>query len=102
MGAALLMVESPPVVTEDGVELVKVMVKVGPPLFARVPRFSVALLTVVAQVLVDLFVSRLTMLLVEAGFTTLEPLAEKSFIGLDAPSVLLAMMVLKILSTALL
>ena len=32
------MVESPPVVTEDGVALVKAMVKVGPPLFARGPR----------------------------------------------------------------
>ena len=67
------MVALPPVVTEDGVALVKAMVKVGPPLLVRVPRFRTG--TVVAQVLVDLFVSRPTMLLVEAGFTTLEPLA---------------------------
>jgi len=47
MGEALLMVALPPVLAAAGVELVKAMVSVGPPLFCRGPRLST--LTVVAQ-----------------------------------------------------
>ena len=54
------MVKSAPAVTEAGVKLVKAMVPVGPPLSAREPRLST--FTVVAQALVDMLVSRVTML----------------------------------------
>jgi len=60
----LLMDKLPPVFAEAGLEFVKAMVSVGPPLFCRGPRLST--LTVVAQelVLVEVFVlvSKVTML----------------------------------------
>ena len=74
----LLMDKLPPAVTETGVELVKAMVEVGPPLFVKEPRLST--LTVVAQelVLVEVFVlvSKVTMLfaLVEVPIRTTVPL----------------------------
>jgi len=56
----------PPVFTEAGLEFVKAMVEVGPPLFVRGPRLSRALVTGIAQELVlelgSVLVSKVTML----------------------------------------
>ena len=64
----------PPAVTETGVELVKAMVEVGPPLFVKEPRLSTV--TVVAQALVIEALSKVTMLLalVEVPIRTTVPL----------------------------
>ena len=63
----------PPAVTETGVELVKAMVEVGPPLFVKEPRLSTV--TVVAQALVIEALSKVTMLLalVEVPIRTTVP-----------------------------
>ena len=57
----------PPVFTEAGLEFVKAMVEVGPPLFCRGPRLRAALVTTVAQELVLIkvlvLVSKVTRLL---------------------------------------
>ena len=64
----------PPAVTETGVELVKAIVEVGPPLFVKEPRLSTV--TVVAQALVIEALSKVTMLfaLVEVPIRTTVPL----------------------------
>ena len=70
----LLMDKLPPAVTETGVELVKAIVEVGPPLFVKEPRLSTV--TVVAQALVIEALSKVTMLfaLVEVPIRTTVPL----------------------------
>ena len=81
----------PPVFAEAGVELVKAMVLVGPPLFVRVPRLSVA--TVVAQVKVPLDTRLLALVEVPIRFTVPPP-------AKSLPP-LLAMMVLAMLRVPL-